>query len=292
MGRSHAAGFEFSVKLYQKFTHPRMFKARLAGALPGDAAREPALLDGAGASPTTPTSTNSAAASSRWRSTGRLGALLAQFPPSFKDSTGVARLPRPAAARVRRVPGRRGTAPPELERSHWRHALAAQHVRRRLGADRRAEIPLLDSAELTCRTSRASTTCACTAGTPRTGGVTPSPRTATTICTRPDELTRVFRNGRRREAAGEEAVPLHEQSLLGEVGRERDDDQGAARRADRGRLPGLIRGTLSRTGGGRPGVEPADVRAGHSFTYIFLISSPRSSVANTSSPETMCPNTV
>ena len=37
--------FEFSVKLYQQFTHPRMFKARLAGSLPDGAAGEPALLD-------------------------------------------------------------------------------------------------------------------------------------------------------------------------------------------------------------------------------------------------------
>src|SRR5471032_2697568 len=37
--------FEFSIKLYQKFTHPRMFRERLASGLPGDAAREPALVD-------------------------------------------------------------------------------------------------------------------------------------------------------------------------------------------------------------------------------------------------------
>src|SRR5438552_5183425 len=37
--------FEFSVKLYQKFTHPRMFKERLAGSLPEGAENETALLD-------------------------------------------------------------------------------------------------------------------------------------------------------------------------------------------------------------------------------------------------------
>ena len=31
------AGFEFSVKLYQKFTHPKMFEQRIAGSLPADA---------------------------------------------------------------------------------------------------------------------------------------------------------------------------------------------------------------------------------------------------------------
>src|SRR5262249_21397781 len=39
------SGFEFSVKLYQKFTHPRMFKERLASALPADARGEAGLVD-------------------------------------------------------------------------------------------------------------------------------------------------------------------------------------------------------------------------------------------------------
>ena len=28
------SGFEFSVKLYQKFTHPKMYEERVAGSLP------------------------------------------------------------------------------------------------------------------------------------------------------------------------------------------------------------------------------------------------------------------
>src|SRR3984885_11255241 len=36
-------GFEFSIKLYQKFTHPRMFEQRVAGALPQDV-RAPSSL--------------------------------------------------------------------------------------------------------------------------------------------------------------------------------------------------------------------------------------------------------
>src|SRR5437868_12255284 len=39
------ARFEFSIKLYQKFTHPRMFKKRLADSLPGDAGPDAAVLD-------------------------------------------------------------------------------------------------------------------------------------------------------------------------------------------------------------------------------------------------------
>src|SRR3954468_21289911 len=38
-------GFEFSVKLYQKFTHPRMFKERLAATLPGDTGQDAAVLE-------------------------------------------------------------------------------------------------------------------------------------------------------------------------------------------------------------------------------------------------------
>ena len=38
--------FEFSVKLYQKFTHPRMFEGLAGGGLPDDAAaRRQRLLD-------------------------------------------------------------------------------------------------------------------------------------------------------------------------------------------------------------------------------------------------------
>ena len=120
---------------------------------------------------------------------------------------------------------------------HRRHARAAEHVRRRLGADRRAEVPLLDPAELPAERRRASTTCACTAGTPRSGGATRSPRTATTISYSADELKEFTETAERRDAAGEEALSLHEQSLLGEVGRQRRDDQAAARRAGRGRVP-------------------------------------------------------
>ena len=93
-------GFEFSVKLYQKFTHPRMFKERVRRSAAGRGARRGGAARRAGAAERRPTSTSSAAASIRSRRAGKLGALLAQFPASFKDSAGVARLPR-AAARAR-----------------------------------------------------------------------------------------------------------------------------------------------------------------------------------------------
>ena len=78
------AGFEFSIKLYQKFTHPRMFKERLASALPADARRESALVD-ALARPNEADLDEFRRGIDPLASGGRLGALLAQFPASFKD---------------------------------------------------------------------------------------------------------------------------------------------------------------------------------------------------------------
>lgn len=75
------ANFEFSIKLYQKFTHPQMFaKAANASAHVAEPLPETLL---------TP---NQADIDAFRRgidpiaSSGRLGALLAQFPPSFKDT--------------------------------------------------------------------------------------------------------------------------------------------------------------------------------------------------------------
>ena len=79
------SNFEFSVKLYQKFTHPRMFAERVAKS----------LLD------TAPDSSDAVEALARpnaadldafrrgidpLAASGRVGAVLAQFPPSFKDT--------------------------------------------------------------------------------------------------------------------------------------------------------------------------------------------------------------
>ena len=78
-------GFEFSIKLYQKFTHPRMFTARLTSGLPDDAAREPAILD-ALAQPNGADIDAFRRGIDPLASSGRLGVLLAQFPASFKGS--------------------------------------------------------------------------------------------------------------------------------------------------------------------------------------------------------------
>jgi uncharacterized protein YecE (DUF72 family) len=78
-------GFEFSVKLYQKFTHPRMFEERVAKALPEDARADRDAIR-------TLANPNAADLDEFRRGIepladhGKLGAVLAQFPPSFKDT--------------------------------------------------------------------------------------------------------------------------------------------------------------------------------------------------------------
>jgi uncharacterized protein YecE (DUF72 family) len=75
-------GFEFSVKLYQKFTHPKMFKDSALKSAPG---AEGALLDLL-AQVTHSDLDDFRAGIDPLAAAGKLGALLAQFPPSFKDS--------------------------------------------------------------------------------------------------------------------------------------------------------------------------------------------------------------
>ena len=74
------AGFEFSVKLYQKFTHPKMFKAAALRRAPGG---EGTLLEVL-AAVTRSDVDELRAGLEPLAAAGKLGALLAQFPPSFK----------------------------------------------------------------------------------------------------------------------------------------------------------------------------------------------------------------
>ena len=76
------AGFEFSLKLYQKFTHPRMFREAALKTAPGG---DGPLLD-ALAEVTRSDIDDFRAGIEPLAASGRLGALLAQFPPSFKDA--------------------------------------------------------------------------------------------------------------------------------------------------------------------------------------------------------------
>jgi uncharacterized protein YecE (DUF72 family) len=77
------ARFDFSLKLYQKFTHPKMFKAAALKSAPG---AEGELLDLL--AQVTPSDIDDFRAGIEpLAAAGKMGALLAQFPPSFKDST-------------------------------------------------------------------------------------------------------------------------------------------------------------------------------------------------------------
>ena len=75
------AGFEFSLKLYQKFTHPKMFRDAALAKAPGS---EGSLLDLL--SQVTQSDIDEFRAGIEpLAHAGRLGALLAQFPASFKN---------------------------------------------------------------------------------------------------------------------------------------------------------------------------------------------------------------
>jgi uncharacterized protein YecE (DUF72 family) len=77
-------GFEFSVKLYQKFTHPKMFKqAYVKGVGAGNAGAE-AMLDVL-AKPNQSDLDEFKRGVDPLVSSGKMGTLLAQFPPSFKS---------------------------------------------------------------------------------------------------------------------------------------------------------------------------------------------------------------
>ena len=75
-------GFDFSLKLYQKFTHPKMFREAALKTAPGT---EGPLLDLL-AQVTQSDIDDFRSGIEPLASAGKLGALLAQFPPSFKDS--------------------------------------------------------------------------------------------------------------------------------------------------------------------------------------------------------------
>jgi uncharacterized protein YecE (DUF72 family) len=81
------AGFDFSVKLYQKFTHPKMFKTRLENMLPVEMSNDlPGDLLDELARPNPADVDDFRRGIEPLANTGKLGALLAQFPASFKNT--------------------------------------------------------------------------------------------------------------------------------------------------------------------------------------------------------------
>ena len=181
-------GFEFSVKLYQKFTHPRMFKraaSTIAGRLRHAAIGAGRAADGAGpAEPGRPRRVQA-----RDRAARRTRASSARCSRNFRRASRNADAARDyldsSAQRVQRLP-RRGRAPArELERRVWRDARAPERASRPRGCRSTSRNSASRSGRTTCRTSGASTTCGFTGGTPISGGGTRSRRIATTTSTRP-----------------------------------------------------------------------------------------------------------
>jgi uncharacterized protein YecE (DUF72 family) len=81
-------GFDFSVKLYQKFTHPKMYDQRVAASLPiaaGESHLDRGALD-AIARPNAADIDEFRRGIEPLAEAGKLGALLAQFPASFKQT--------------------------------------------------------------------------------------------------------------------------------------------------------------------------------------------------------------
>ena len=78
------ADFEFAIKLYQKFTHPKMFRERVATGLPADARTDRELVE-ALARPNAADLDAFRRGIDPLAASGKLGALLAQFPPSFTN---------------------------------------------------------------------------------------------------------------------------------------------------------------------------------------------------------------
>jgi uncharacterized protein YecE (DUF72 family) len=81
--RRTPSGFEFSIKLFQQFTHPKMYRERIARELP----EEIRDLDAAAAlaRPTAADLDEFRRGIDPLAAAGKLGALLAQFPASFKN---------------------------------------------------------------------------------------------------------------------------------------------------------------------------------------------------------------
>ena len=175
------AGFEFSVKLYQKFTHPKMFTERAARSLPDDARERPALLD-ALAQPNAADIDEFRRGIDPLASSGKLGALLAQFPASFKDAPAVARLPARLLQAFARLSGRRRAAAQELERraSATRSRCSTRSARRGCRSTSRSSGSR--SGRTTCRTSKGFYYMRLHGRNAAQWWRTTSPRTATTTC--------------------------------------------------------------------------------------------------------------
>ena len=229
LGGADAAGLRVLHQAVSEVHAPRMFEERVAKS-PGEAEDRRAvdML----AAPNRPTSTSSAAGSSRWRRR----ASWARCSRSFRRASRTRRTSRDAisaaAAGASRLSGRGRTAAPELERPRRRDARPPQRLRRGLGADRRAEVPILDPPELPAERAGFYYM--------RLHGRNAAQwwrhdksEDRYNYLYSADELQEFADTADAARRHREEAVSLHQQPLLRQVGRQRGDDQAAARRTRR-----------------------------------------------------------
>ena len=206
------ADFEFSLKLYQKFTHPEMF-VKATGKDPADLDRKDVDEFRAAIDPLA--------------RAGKLGALLAQFPASFKNEPAsrgylewlleafrdyAARRGAAASsfsdepAETLQLLGEHGAALVQIDEPKFRFSIRQDRLRQR-------EDLLLHAAAR-----------------PERGAVVEARQVRGSLQL---PLLGVGAGAVRRSRGGsvarrEEDLPLREQSLLREVGRQRRDDQGTS----------------------------------------------------------------
>ena len=218
-------------------------------------------------------------------SAGKLGALLAQFPSSFRNDDESRAYLEWLLKHFRDYQVARRTPPSQLERSARRHAAAARRVRSGVDPDRRTEVPVLHPPGSAPERSHVLLP------------APPRPQRRAVVEPRtirgPLQLP-VFGRGAPADrpgrtpgiARGQEGVSVREQSFLGQVGRQCRDPQTRSRPVAAGRVPAGVRRSLS-------GPErPCQDFAAASFTKALLRMSATWILSTTSMPLMTCPKTV
>src|SRR5450759_2834166 len=178
--------------------------AKRIGAAPADTGRRGRVPGGSGPD-------------GRKRQAGRgSGSVSGRLPSRWGD----AGLPERAARRLQGLPDGGGTAPPVLERRGCGHARPPRRVPGRVGADRRTQVPSVDSAG-SCAEHRALLLHAPARPERRPVVVSGGPGGPLQLPLFDGGVAAVCRSRVRGRPGGAEGVPLLEQPLRGEVGGER-----------------------------------------------------------------------
>ena len=284
LGRTDAAGFEFSLKLYQQFTHPEMFK-RPALAQPAATPHRSALLDelarvndadiGKFKSGIDPIA-----------SAGKLGALLAQFPAELQGHAAERDYLEWLLQTFGEYPVAVELRHKQLERcrSARRCDCSTRHKAAWVQIDE-PKFQLLDPSELPAEHRRlllhaaARTERRAVVEARQVGGSLQLPLLGR-------RAARVRRNRERRRRDREEGLSVSEQSLLGEVGRR---TPRCSSRWSINPVPGIYSPEIVERYPELAGI--VEVGSFHGFTDIFLMTSPTRILSGTSNPPINFPNT-